>query len=104
MVSDLGVFGEDCEAMVVISVEELVDEEKSAERLWNEEGRGGFWFKSTPLAPNTQEVNICTEWNVARVDEGEGAQSLDGRPPCQVWAPVFWNVRLTLSFFVFLGA
>ena len=63
MVSDLGVFGEDCEAMVVISVEELVDEEKSAERLWNE-GGGAFQFKSTPLTLNTQELNICTECNI----------------------------------------
>ena len=96
MVSDLGVFGEDCEAMVVISVEELVDEEKSAERLWNEEGGGTFRFKSTHRAPNTQELNVCTETNVARLDEGERARSQAGRPrggrsapPCQVWAPVF---------------
>ena len=92
MVPDLGVFGEDCEAMVVISEERRMDKMKSGVKLWNEEGGGAFRFKSTPLAQNTQEVNVCTETNVARVDEG-------GRPapPCQVWSPVFWNA-LPLSF------
>ena len=70
MVPDLGVFGEDCEAMVVISEERRMDGMKSGVKLWNEEGGGAFRFKSIPLAQNTQEVNVCTETNVARVDEG----------------------------------
>ena len=69
MVSDFGIFGEDCEAMVVISEERRIDGMKSGVKLWNEE-EGAFRFKSTPLAQNTQEVNVCTETNVARVDEG----------------------------------
>ena len=38
---------------------------ESGERLWNEEGGGTFRFKSTHRAPNTQELNVCTEANVA---------------------------------------
>ena len=111
MVPDLGVFGEDCEAMVVISEERRMDKMKSGVKLWNEEGGGAFRFKSTHRAPNTQELNVCTEMNVARVDKGEQARSQASRPrrgrpapPCQVWAPVFWKLLLSLSFFGFLGA
>ena len=64
MVPDLGVFGEDCEAMAVISEERRMNGMESGERLWNEEGGGAFQFKSTPLTLNTQELNICTECNV----------------------------------------
>ena len=65
MVSDLGVFGEDCEAMVVISEERRMDGMKSGVKLWNEEGGGAFQFKSTHRAPNTQKLNICTVMNIA---------------------------------------
>ena len=92
MVPDLGVFGEDCEAMAVISVERRVDGMKSGGMLWNEEGGGAFRFKSTPFTPNTQELNVCTEWNIARADEDKRTRSQAslprrGRPapPCQVW-------------------
>ena len=37
MASDLGVFGEDCEAMMVISVEERKDEMKNGGRHENEQ-------------------------------------------------------------------
>jgi hypothetical protein len=37
MALDLGVFGEDCEAMMVISVEERKDEMKTGGRLENEQ-------------------------------------------------------------------
>ena len=60
MVSDLGVFGEDCEVMAVISVEDVMDGMNSRERLWNKEEEGAFQFKSSPLAPNTQEVKFTT--------------------------------------------
>ena len=36
MVPDLGVFGEDCEAMAVISEERRKNGMESGERLWNE--------------------------------------------------------------------
>ena len=106
MVPDLGVFGEDCEAMAVISEERRMDGMESGEKFWNKEGGGAFLFISTHRAPDTQELNICTEMNIARVDEGERARSQAGRPapPCQVWAPVFWKLLLSLSFFGFVGA
>ena len=69
MVPNLGVFGEDCEAMVVISVEDTMDGMNSGERLWNEEEGGAFRFKSSPLAPNTQEVNVYSECNASLVHE-----------------------------------
>ena len=53
---------------------------ESGEMLWNEEVGGAFRFKSTHRAPNTQELNVCTETNVARVDEGERARSQASRP------------------------
>ena len=65
MVSDFGVFGEDCEAMAVISEKGTKLRMRSGERLWNEEGGGAFRFKSTHHAPNTQERTVCTEMNVA---------------------------------------
>ena len=60
MVSDLGVFGEDCKVMGVISVEDVMEGMNSGERLWNKEEEGAFQFKSSPLAPNTQEVKFTT--------------------------------------------
>ena len=65
MVSDLGVFGEDWEAMAMISEKGMMHRMGSGERLWSEEGGGAFWFKSTHRAPNTQERNVCIEMNVA---------------------------------------
>ena len=53
MVPDLGVFGEDCEAMTMISEARKVHGMGSGGRLWNEEGGGAFRFKSTHHAPNT---------------------------------------------------
>ena len=96
MVSDFGVFGEDCEAMAVISEERRMDGMEFGEKFWNEEGGGAFRFKSIHRAPITQERNVCTEVNVAREDEAKRPRSQAGRPtvglpapPCQVWAPVF---------------
>ena len=65
MVPDLGVFGEDCEAMAVISEERRMNGMESGEMLWNEEVGGAFRFKSTHRAPNTQELDVCTETNVS---------------------------------------
>ena len=65
MVSDLGVFGEDCEAMAMISEKGMKLGMRSGGRLWNEEKEGAFRFKSTHRAPNTQERNVCTETNIA---------------------------------------
>ena len=73
-------FGEDCKAMAVISEERKMHRMGSGGRLWNEEGGGAFWFKSTHRAPNTQERNVCTEVNVALEDEAERARSQAGRP------------------------
>ena len=80
MVSDFGVFGEDCEAMAMMSEKGMMHRMGSGERLWSEEGGGAFWFKSTHRAPNTQERNVCTEVNVALEDEAERARSQAGRP------------------------
>ena len=84
---------------------------ESGGRLWIEEGRGAFWFKSTHRAPNSQERDVCTEMNVAREDEAKWARSQAGRPrrgrpapPCQVWATVFWKFLLIPSSFGYLGA
>ena len=65
MVPNLGVFGEDCEAMAMILEERRIDGMKSGGMLWNKEGEGAFQFKSTHRAPNTQELNVCTETNVS---------------------------------------
>jgi hypothetical protein len=40
--TDLGVLGEVCESMGVISVEEWKDEEESGEESWNEEEGGSL--------------------------------------------------------------
>ena len=40
--ADLGVFGEGCASMGVISVVEWKNEENSSEKCWNEEERGGL--------------------------------------------------------------
>ena len=58
MASDLGVFGEDCEAMMVISVEERKDEMKTGGRIENEQMGEAFRYKSRLFAPNTQEWNV----------------------------------------------
>ena len=42
MDADLGVFGEVCESMGVISVEEWKNEEKSSGECWNEEEGGSL--------------------------------------------------------------
>jgi len=42
MDADLGVFGEDCESMGVISVEEWKNKEKSGGECWNEEEGGSL--------------------------------------------------------------
>ena len=55
LVSDFGVFGEDCEAMAMISEKGMKLGMKSGGRLWNEEEEGAFRFKSTYRAPNTNE-------------------------------------------------
>ena len=65
MVLDLSVFGEDCEAMAMISERRKMTRTESGGRLWIAEGRGAFWFKSTHRAPNSQERDVCTEMNVA---------------------------------------
>jgi len=87
MDADLGVFGEVCVSMGVISMEKSVDEERSRGEFWNEEEGGASQFKSTPLAPNTQEVNVCTDCNIARKDEGQRARSQAGWPPLGQPAP-----------------
>ena len=43
MDADLGVFGEVCASMGVISVEEWKNEERSGGECWNEEKGGGLW-------------------------------------------------------------
>ena len=43
MDEDLGVFGEVCASMGVISVEEWKNEERSGGECWNEEKGGGLW-------------------------------------------------------------
>ena len=58
MASDLGVFGEDCEAMMVISVEERKDVMKTGGRLEDEQMGEAFRYKSRLFAPNTQEWNV----------------------------------------------
>ena len=58
MASDLGVFGEDCEAMMVISVEERKDVMKTSGRLEDEQMGEAFRFKSRLLTPNTREWNV----------------------------------------------
>ena len=55
MASDLGVLGEDCKAMVVISEKEMKLRKRSGARLRNEEEEGAFRFKSTHHALNTQD-------------------------------------------------
>ena len=58
MAPELGIFGEDCEAMAVISVEERKDKMRTGGRLEDEQMGVAFRFKSRLLAPNTQEWNI----------------------------------------------
>ena len=58
MVLDFGVFGEDCEAMAMISEKGMMHRMGSGGRVWNEEGGGAFRFKSTHHAPNTKEWNV----------------------------------------------
>ena len=70
MDADLGVFGEVCVSMGVISMEKSVDEERSRGEFWNEEEGGASRFKSSPLDPNTQEMIVYNDWNIARKDEG----------------------------------
>ena len=110
MVSDFGVFGEDCEAMAMILEKGTKLRMRSSGRLWNEEEGRAFRFKSTHRAPNTQERNICAEVNVASEDEAERPQSQAGQPrvdqlapPCQVWALVFWRLLLIPSFLWYFG-
>ena len=55
MVSDFGVFREDCMAMAMISEKGMKLGMRSGGRLWNEEEEGAFRFKSTHRTPNTQE-------------------------------------------------
>ena len=55
MVSDFGVFGEDCEAMAMISEKGMMHRMGSGGRVWNEEGGGAFRFKSIHRAPITQD-------------------------------------------------
>jgi len=81
MDADLGVFGEGCASMGVISVEEWRNEENSGEECWNEEEGEASRFKSTQIDPNASEMNICNDLNVARKDEGEQTQGQAGRPP-----------------------
>ena len=71
---DLGIFGEDCKSMGVISMGKWMNESRSGGEFWNEAEEGASRFKSTPFAPNTQAVNIYNDCNVARKDEGERAR------------------------------
>ena len=65
MDADLGVFGEGCASMGVISVEEWRNEENSGEECWNEEEGEASRFKSTQIDPNAPEMNVCRILNVA---------------------------------------
>ena len=56
MASDLGVFGEDCEAMMVISMEERKDEMKTGGRIENEQMGEAFRYKSRLFAPEHSGV------------------------------------------------
>ena len=110
MDADLGVFGVDCESMGVISMGKWMNERRSGGGFWNEEEGGASRFKSSPLAPNTQEVNVYNECNVTRKDEGEQAQSQAGRPhlgwpppPCELWLRASGRFLLGLSIFGHLG-
>ena len=88
-----------------------MNERRSSGEFWNEEEGGASRFKSTPFTPNTQEVNIYNDCNVARKDAGERARSQAGRPPlgwpappCQVWLQASGRILLGLSIFGHLGA
>ena len=74
MDTDLGVLGEGCASMGVISMEEWRNEENSSEDCWNEEEGAASRFKSTQIDPNISEMNIHNDLNVVRKDEGERAQ------------------------------
>ena len=110
MGADLGVFGEVCESMGVISVEEWKNEEKTSGECWNEKKGEASRFKSTLIDPYTQEMNIYNDLNVARKDEGERARGQAGRPPlgrsappCQVWPRASGIFLLGLSIFGHVG-
>jgi len=74
MDTDLGVLGEGCASMGVISMEEWRNEENSSEDCWNEEEGVASRFKSTQIDLNISEMNIHNDLNVVRKDEGERAQ------------------------------
>ena len=57
-----------------------MDEERSYGEFWNKDEGGASRFKSSPLDPNTQEMNVYNDCNVTQKDEGERAWSQAGRP------------------------
>ena len=69
------------------------------------------WLKSTQIDPNTPEMNVYNDLNVARKDEGERTRGQAGRPPlnrpappCQVWpraSGIFLLGVLFLGIWVF---
>ena len=88
-----------------------MNEERSGGEFWNEEEGGASRFKSSPLAPNTQEMNVYNDCNVTRKDEGERAWSQASRPPmgrpapsCRVGLRASGVFLLGLSIFGQLGA
>ena len=105
MGADLGVWGEGCASMGVISVEKWRNEENSGGECWNEEEGGASRFKSTQIDPNATEMNVNNDLNVARKDEGERAGGQVGRPapPCQVWPQASGIFLLGLSIFGHVG-
>ena len=69
------------------------------------------WLKSTQIDPNTPEMNVYNDLNVARKDEGERSRGQAGwpllgrsAPPCQVWPRASRIFLLKLSIFGHLGA
>ena len=62
-------------------------------------------FKSTQIDPNTPEMNVYNDLNVAQKDEGERARGQAGRPPappCQVWpcaSGIFFLGHSILGYF-----
>ena len=77
---DLGVLGEGCASMGVISVVEWKNERNSGGEGLNEEEGDASRLKSTQIDPNAPEMNVYNDLNIARKDEGERAWGQAGGP------------------------
>ena len=106
MGADLGVLGEHCASMGMISVVEWRLKENSGGESLNEGEGDASRLKSTQIDPNAPEMNVYNDLNVARKDEGERARDQADRPPlgrpappCQVWPWASGTFLLGLSIF-----